>query len=119
MRSNSQINKIFIILFAVSSFSYALFAKPINVTLISPATKKEVYWNNIHNIAKSSAANFNMNFEILYSNRLPISAVKIATELTKRKVKPDYVIVVAENFVASRAIPILSNSGIHEKRPLV
>jgi len=82
------------------------------VIFISVATQTEIFWNNIHRLAKAAAKDLNVDLEIIYTNRNHIKAVEIAKEIAKRKNKPDYVIVVGEKLIASRSIPALSSSGI-------
>ena len=82
------------------------------VTIISVATETETFWNEIHNLAKAAANDLGADLEILYSYRYNITAMKLAQEVSNRKNKPDYVIVIGENLIASRSIPVLSDSGI-------
>lgn len=82
------------------------------VVFISVATQTEVFWSGIHGLAQAAADDLGMDLTILYSNRNRITAVNMAQEIAGRRDKPDYVIVVGEQQIASRSIPVLARSGI-------
>lgn len=83
-----------------------------HVVLISVATDHEKYWSNIHAMARAAAKDLNVDLEILLANRDHIRATQLAHEISARKNKPDYAIVIGEKLIASKSIPILSNHGI-------
>lgn len=80
--------------------------------LISVATKHEKHWANIHAIAQAAAKDLNVDLEILFAERDHVLATQMAHEISARENKPDYVIVVGEKLIASKSIPVLSDSGI-------
>lgn len=82
------------------------------VILISVAAKHEVFWSGIHGLAQAAADDLGVDFTILYSSRNHMAAVAMAKEIAAHAEKPDYVIVVGEQNIASRSIPVLAKSGI-------
>jgi ABC-type sugar transport system substrate-binding protein len=82
------------------------------VIFISVAAESEVFWSGIHGLAQAAADDLGVDLTILYSNRNRVTAVNMAREIAGCKDKPDYVIVVGEQQIASRSIPVLAKNGI-------
>ncbi|MCK5916733.1 MAG: hypothetical protein KAG92_11385, partial [Deltaproteobacteria bacterium] len=101
-----------IFLFIIFTSSVMAQNEKAKVTLISVAAETEVFWGGIHALATAAAADLGVGLEILYSNRDHLAAVDIAKEVSQRKNKPDYAIVVGERLIASKSIPMLTASGI-------
>ena len=115
---NVSIKKILLGLFVLTlcSANTGLLAdtetKKAKVAFISVANDTEAYWADIHALAKAAAADLGVDLEILLSHRNHIAARELADEVSKRKDKPDYAIVVGEKLIASSSIETLTESGI-------
>ncbi|APJ04759.1 ABC transporter substrate-binding protein [Silvanigrella aquatica] len=95
----------FIFIFHINSFS-------ISVTFINPGKSDEDFWVTSGKFTEAAAKNLGIKLESVYAQRNRIYMVKIAEEIAKRTVKPDFVLIVNEKLSAEEIIPILNEAKI-------
>jgi ABC-type sugar transport system substrate-binding protein len=100
------------ILLLIFSSQFHNNAYPISVSFINPGKSDEDFWVNSGKFTQAAAKNLGINLEVLYAQRDRIYMVKLAEEISKRKIKPDFVFIVNEKLAAEQMLPILNSKKI-------
>ncbi len=109
---NKTKNYLYKILLIIIFFQIHYNALPISVSFINPGKSDEDFWITSDKFTQAAAKNLGINLEVLYAQRNRIYMVKLAEDLSKRKNKPDFVIIVNEKLAAEQMLPILNKSKI-------
>lgn len=96
-----------ILFFQIKNETYS-----ISVSFISPGKSDEDFWVTSGKFTQAAAKNLGIDLEILYAQRDRIYMVKLAEEISKRKIKPDFVFIVNEKLTAEEMLMTLNKSKI-------
>lgn len=102
--------KIILLFIFLSNFIFS--KNNISVVFINPGKSNEVFWLMVSDFMEASAKNLGINLEIKYGERNHLNDIKIAQEISRRTVKPDYAIIVNEKLVADKLIETFEKSNI-------
>lgn len=86
-------------------------ASELNVTFINPGGQ-DGFWGAVSKTMRAAADDFDINLEIIDSNRDRFSMVKAAKTVSSKSVKPDYVILVNELDRGLGMAKTLTDAGI-------
>lgn len=104
---------LFCVLFTLLLPKVGTAAEPaIHVCFIAISTPEEKFWGNIIDMARAAAEDLHIDLEVIYAKRNHINAVKLVEEISKRAVKPDYLIVVGEKKIGGKSLAIADKAGI-------
>jgi len=84
----------------------------LQVSFIAVSSQEEPFWGNIVSMAQAAAEDLNIDLEVLYAERSHLKAIQLAEKISKRKNKPDYVIVVGEKKIGGVSLALLDEAGI-------
>ena len=100
------------------SVSHAAEGKaPMRVVFVNPGISNPNdptggFWTSVSSFMKAAAEELNVDLEILYSERDHLRMQQQVREIARRKVRPDYLIVVNEKQAADEMVRIADAAGI-------
>lgn len=117
-----NIISIFVVILLILLFNENSYSKErIKITFINPGISDQNdptggFWISVSNFMKIVADNFDINLEVIYSERDHFNMRRQAAEVVKRENQPDYLIVVNEKLSADEMVKIADE---HEVKTFV
>lgn len=101
---------LFVLLMGFGSCLWA--SEKLSVSFINPGRSNEAYWVMFSSFMEAVARDFEVELEVLYSERDPARMNRLAADIAKRSSKPDYVVLVNEWLAAPELIKMLDEAQI-------
>jgi len=83
-----------------------------SVVFLNPGNSTETFWVSYSQFMQAAARDLGMDLQILYGERNPQNSLDQARELFQRAQKPDYLILVNEQYVAPQILRMANQSGV-------
>ncbi|QZI73003.1 ABC transporter substrate-binding protein [Pseudomonas protegens] len=87
-------------------------AQATSVVFLNPGNSTETFWVSYSRFMQAAARDLGMDLQILYGERNPQNSLDQARELFQRAQKPDYLILVNEQYVAPQILRMSQGSGV-------
>lgn len=94
------------------SLPLALNAQAASVVFLNPGYSNETFWVSYSNFMQAAAEDLGMQLRIEYSERQPELALLQARQVLEGKQRPDYLVLVNEQYVAPEIIRLSRGSGV-------
>lgn len=82
------------------------------ITFINPGKSTDIFWLTVSQFMRAAARDLNVNLEIIYSEENVDNVRLISQSILKRKIKPDYLIIVNQDLIAPEIIEMTEKSEI-------
>ena len=83
-----------------------------SVVFLNPGNSTETFWVSYSQFMQAAARDLGMDLRILYAERNPQNTLEQARELFQGAEKPDYLVLVNEQYVAPQILRLSQGSGI-------
>lgn len=87
-------------------------AQATSVVFLNPGNSTETFWVSYSHFMQAAARSLDMDLSILYAERDPQKTLEQARELFQSAQKPDYLILVNEQYIAPQILRLSQGSGI-------
>lgn len=87
-------------------------AQATSVVFLNPGNSTEIFWVSYSQFMQAAARDLGMDLHILYAERNPQNTLDQARELFQAATKPDYLILVNEQYIAPQILRLSQGSGI-------
>lgn len=94
------------------SLPLAASAQAASVVFLNPGYSNETFWVSYSNFMQAAAKDLGMELHIQYSERRPELALTQARQVLEGKHRPDYLVLVNEQYVAPEIIRLSRGSGV-------
>ncbi|MNM79519.1 D-ribose-binding periplasmic protein precursor [compost metagenome] len=94
------------------SLPLAASAQAASVVFLNPGYSNETFWVSYSNFMQAAAKDLGMQLRIEYSERQPQLALNQARQVLEGKQRPDYLVLVNEQYVAPEIIRLSRGSGV-------
>lgn len=94
------------------SLPLAASAQAASVVFLNPGYSNETFWVSYSHFMQAAASDLGMQLRIQYSERRPELALLQAREVLEGKDRPDYLVLVNEQYVAPEIIRLSRGSGV-------
>lgn len=93
------------------SLPLAASAQAASVVFLNPGYSNETFWVSYSNFMQAAAKDLGMQLRIEYSERQPQLALNQARQVLEGKQRPDYLVLVNEQYVAPEIIRLSRGAG--------
>jgi len=99
---------------AVSSSTEAVAARPAapSVVFLNPGYSTETFWVSYTEFMQAAASGLGLRLRVEYAERDPQLMIRQAREVITAKDRPDYLVLVNEQYVAPRILQLAQGSGV-------
>jgi len=94
------------------SLPLAASAQAASVVFLNPGYSNETFWVSYSRFMQAAASDLGMQLQIQYSERRPELALTQARQVLEGKERPDYLVLVNEQYIAPEIIRLSRNSGV-------
>lgn len=97
---------------ALSLASPVLWAAGFSVVFINPGRTEEPFWRSVTRFMQPAAQQLNIDLEVLYAERDHLKMVDLAKQVSERRKKPDYLMIVNEKQTGGELLKLADKAGI-------
>ena len=87
-------------------------AQAASVVFLNPGQASETFWADYSRVMQAAAGDLGMDLRVFYAEREPQRVLAQAREVLQARVKPDYLVLVNEQYVAPEIIRLSHGSGV-------
>jgi ABC-type sugar transport system substrate-binding protein len=89
-----------------------LWAADFSVVFINPGRSEEPYWRSVTRFMQPAAQQLDIQLEVLYAERDHLKMIELAKQVTSRKQKPNYLMIVNEKLAGGEILKLAEQAGL-------
>lgn len=96
----------------VASMPFWAMAHATSVVFLNPGTSTETFWVNYAQFMQAAARDLGLDLRVRYSERDPQNTLQQAREALQGSQRPDYLVLVNEQYIAPQILRLSQGSGV-------
>ncbi|MGE5622920.1 MAG: hypothetical protein ACM3WS_07190, partial [Bacillota bacterium] len=87
-------------------------ASAFSVVFINPGRSDEPFWRSVTRFMHPAAQQLGIELEVLYAQRDHLTMIELARQVTARRRKPNYLMIVNEKLAGGEMLKLAERAGI-------
>lgn len=96
----------------LSVVSPLLWASTMSVVFINPGRSDEPFWRSVTRFMQPAARQLDIDLEVLYAQRDHLKMIDLTRQVTQRRKKPNYLMIVNEKLAGGEMLKLAERAGI-------